>query len=383
MQLCLGVAKLGAWKSGRSMAQHQRRRPTCLTPVTSDELHDCIKRLKRNKSAGIDGILSEMVKDGGEVLHSCLLVIFNLMLVSHFPKQLSIGLITAVYKSGDKSDMSNYRGITVDSVIAKLFAMILDHRIAVWAEDEGIKAGFRKDFRTTDNIFVLKSLVDKQKQTPQGKASEMLHCCFVDFKKAFDTVPRGLLWQVLERVGVRGPILDCIKSLYTHDSAAVRNSEGISEIFDCLMGVKQGGPLSATLFGLFVDGLEQHLMDTVGHDAPSLSGVLIPLLLYADDLIIMSTTAAGLQRQLDALQQFCQQRQLSVNLSKTKVVTFGSKAACQAFIFNSNEVERVESYKYLGFECNKTSGTRRLAACLFCKESNAFHELQMRSFANF
>ena len=59
--------------------------------------------------------------------------------------------------------------------------------------------------------------------------------------------------------------------------------------------------------------------------APSLSGILIPLLLYIDDLIIMSSTAAGLQRQLDALQQFCHQRQLSVNLAKTKVVTFGSK----------------------------------------------------------
>jgi len=61
-------------------------------------------------------------------------------------------------------------------------------------------------------IFALKSLIDKQKQTRQGKASGKLYCCFVDFKKAFDTVPRGLLWQVLERVGIRGPILDCIKS---------------------------------------------------------------------------------------------------------------------------------------------------------------------------
>ena len=66
-----------------------------------------------------------------------------------------------------------------------------------------------------------------------------LYCCFVDFKKAFDTVPRGLLWQVLETVGIRGPTLDCIKSLYSHDSAAVRTQEGISDIFDCLMGVKQ------------------------------------------------------------------------------------------------------------------------------------------------
>ena len=97
--------------------------------MTSDELHDCIRRLNRNKSAGIDGVLSEMIKDGGEVLHSCLLV--NLMVVSHFQKQLSVGLITAVYKSGDKSDMSNYRGITKGAVIAKLFTMLLDHRIGL------------------------------------------------------------------------------------------------------------------------------------------------------------------------------------------------------------------------------------------------------------
>ena len=130
-----------------------------------------------------------------------------------------------------------------------------------------------------------------------------------DFKKAFDTVPRGLLWQGLETVGTCGPILDCIKSLYSHDSAAVSTQEGISDIFDCLMGVKQGCPLSATLFGLFVDGLEQHLMDTLGHDAPCLTGALIPLILYADDLTIMSTTPEGLQQQLNALQLFCKQRQ--------------------------------------------------------------------------
>ena len=257
--------------------------------------------------------------------------------------------------------------------------MILDHRIAVWAEDEGIKAkgqaGFRKDFRTTNNIFVLKSLIDKQKQT-HGK----LYSCFVDFKKAFDTVPRGLLWQALETVGIRRPILDCIKSLYSHDSAAVKNQEGISDIFDCLMGVKQGCPLSATLFGLFVDGLEQHLMDTIGNDAPSLSGVLviITLLLYADDLTIMSTTPAGLQRQLNALQLFCQQRQLSVNLAKTKVVTFGSRARCQAFTFNGNKVERIQSYKYLKFEFHATKPLTNGVSKLVSAANKAMHVMSRR-----
>ena len=97
------------------------------------------------------------------------------MLASHLPERLSVGLSTAVYKSGEKSDMSNYRGITVGCVIAKLFAMIFEQRIASWAEEHAVKAkgqaGFRKDFRTIDNIFILRSLIDKQKQTKKGRES--------------------------------------------------------------------------------------------------------------------------------------------------------------------------------------------------------------------
>ena len=88
------------------------------------------------------------------------------------------------------------------------------------------------------------------------------------------------------------------------------------------MGVKQGCPLSPTLFELYVDGLEKHLLETADIDAPTLMGVMVPLLLYADDLILMSESAAGLHQQLDVLTSFCEQRQLTVNLSKTKVVVF-------------------------------------------------------------
>ena len=322
--------------------------------ITVEELCSCIKRLKRGKSPGIDGILPDMIKDGGELVKQSLLWLFNCMLAGHFPERLSVGLITAVYKSGDKSDMSNYQGITVGSVIAKLFAMILEQRIASWAEDHAVKAkgqaGFRKEFRTTDNIFILRSLIDKQRQTRlKGKAGK-LYCCFVDFRKAFDTVPRAVLWQVLEELGVTGRILDVIKSLYALDSAAVRSSQGISAIFRCLMGVKQGCPLSPTLFGLYVDGLEKHLLNMTDIDAPTLMGVMVPLLLYADDLILMSESAAGLQKQLDALASFCEERQLTVNLSKTKVVVFEHRQSdVPDFVLNGAVVERVESYKYLGF----------------------------------
>ena len=85
------------------------REDTCPNAdITADELSQCIKRLKCGKSPGIDGMLADMIKDGGDLVQQCLLWLFNCMLASHFPERLSVGLITAVYKSGDKFDMGNY-----------------------------------------------------------------------------------------------------------------------------------------------------------------------------------------------------------------------------------------------------------------------------------
>ena len=119
----------------------------------------------------------------------------------------------------------------------------------------------------------------------------------------FDTAPSAVLWQVLEELGVCGRILDIITSLYAHGSAAVRSSQDISAIFRCLLEVKHGCPLSPKLIGLYIDGLEK-LLESADIDAFTLVGVMVPLLLYADDFILMSESAAGLQKQLDALECF-------------------------------------------------------------------------------
>lgn len=133
----------------------------------------------------------------------------------------------------------------------------------------------------------------------------------MNFKQAFGTVDRTVLRDVLWKVGVRGRILGCIKAMYACDSAAVKSKEGISAIFRCYVGVKQGCPLSPDLFGIFTDELEDILKDLEGSDAPVLPvriphkgvrlGRQIPLLLYAHDKGLMSTTPQGLQNQLSAL----------------------------------------------------------------------------------
>ena len=92
----------------------------------------------------------------------------------------------------------------------------------------------------------------------------------------------------------------------------------------------------------------------------------------------MFTTPAGLQRQLNALQLFCKQKQLIVNLAKTKVVTFGSRARCQLFTFNGNEVERVQSYKYLGFGFHATKALAHGITKFVSAANKAMHAMNCR-----
>ena len=88
-------------------------------------------------------------------------------------------------------------------------------------------------------------------------------------------------------------------------------------------GIKQGCSLSATLFGIYIDELSEYI-DGIGGPGGSLVGVLIPLLLYADDVVLIVDSLEGLQRHLDALQAFCEDRDLTVNLGKTKVMVFNA-----------------------------------------------------------
>jgi hypothetical protein len=308
--------------------------------ITLVEVQEAFKKLKQHKAAGIDGIKLEFLLDAAVALQQPLLIAFNKILREGYCESLSVGIIHAMYKGGDCSQFDNYKGITVGPVLAKVFAMILESCISQWVETNDLcakgQASFRKDFRTTNNLFILRTLIEQARFQ-----KKKLYTCFVDFKKTFDTVPRDLLWQVLEGLGISGRILECLRSMSRQDQACLHHpKEGLTPTFLCRIGVKQGCPLSPLLFGLFIDGLEKQLNALEG-DAPLMLGQLaIRLLLYADDLALMSHTPAGLQKQLDVLQAFCYERQLTVNVNKTKVVVFEAcKFVCQAFQYEGEAIE--------------------------------------------
>jgi hypothetical protein len=93
-----------------------------------------------------------------------LLTTFNCFLAEGFLEALSIGVVHALFRGGDASKFNNYKGITVGLILAKLFAMILDKRLSEWVEQHGLhakgQAGFRNNYRTTDQFFILRTLIE-------------------------------------------------------------------------------------------------------------------------------------------------------------------------------------------------------------------------------
>ena len=118
--------------------------------ITYQDVEAALKRLKRHKAAGVDGIKADFILKASAILMTPLVRTLNQILTQGVPPCWCIGLIHPIYEAGDKDDPGNYRGITVVVILAKLYAMVLEARASAWAEQMKCRArgraGFRKDF---------------------------------------------------------------------------------------------------------------------------------------------------------------------------------------------------------------------------------------------
>ena len=158
--------------------------------ITLEEIKIHLNKLKNKKAAGEDEILNEMLKSSNDVLIEVYRKLFNIIIKTEkYPREWSTTLTKLIHKEGNRDDPSNFRGISLASNLSKLFNSILYARINDFLVKNSIirpeQGGFRKDFRTTDHIFILQTIVEKYIRT--GKR---VYTCFVDLKKAFDSVWR-------------------------------------------------------------------------------------------------------------------------------------------------------------------------------------------------
>ena len=143
-----------------------------------------------------------MIKASAPIILPFLVIFFNEILeTKEYPDEWAVGTITPLHKSGEIDDPDNYRGITINSCLSKLFTLLLNNRLTNFINKEDAlkfnQIGFRKGFRTADHVLTLKTLIDKYLNRNQN-----LYICSVDFRKAYDNIWRKYLFHKLCTYGI-------------------------------------------------------------------------------------------------------------------------------------------------------------------------------------
>jgi hypothetical protein len=359
-------------------------------PFTENEILDVIKKLRNNKACGLDRIINEYLKNTAHLFIQIYVKLFNIVLSTGvIPSDWTLGLIKPLYKNkGSKDDPDNYRGITILSCLGKLFTAVINKRLDKFLTDiEYIgpeQAGFRKGFSTTDHIFTLHGLIDLY-----CKKGKRIYCCFVDFKKAFDSVDRTELWKKVLKSNIKGKIFNVIYNMYKQAKSRVSMGGRLSNSFPCDIGVRQGENLSPLLFAIFLNDLEdflsQHyigLSSARGIISNELEVLLkLYILLYADDTVIMAENPAELQKALSAMWDYCVKYKMEVNASKTKVVIFskGKVRKFPDFLLGSKKLEVVGDYTYLGIIFNYNGKFKNAIKKLVNQATRAMYAILSKS----
>ena len=268
--------------------------PGINSPFTENEFSSAIKNLKNNKASGIDRILNEMIKNAPKIVLTLLFKFINLCLMKCLvPRSWCLEVINPIFKDGDQNDPNNYRGICISSVLMKIMCSLLNNRIQAFCKKFNVinknQIGFKSKHRTADHLLTLKTVVKKYVTIGKKK----LYACFVDFKKAFDSIWHRALFHKLDQVGISGIFLHLIKDLYKKTKCAVKADNATTIFFAYTKGVRQGCPLSPVLFNMYVNDIFE-LMNTSNESDICLNGdEKLNSLMYADDLILLAETETG------------------------------------------------------------------------------------------
>ena len=178
------------------------------------EVEAVIKRLKRWKAPGYDGITAEMILAENEVTPRILTRFFRRMWHEEVkPDDWELGLLVKIPKKGDLTECNNYRGITLTSVVMKIFSMLILNRLErkIYEKLRDEQAGFRKGRSCTDQIYILRHVLQQYVEFRNP-----LLMAFVDYEKAFDSVHRPILWKVLRHYGIPQKYVNLVKTMNEH-----------------------------------------------------------------------------------------------------------------------------------------------------------------------
>ena len=291
-------------------------------------------------------------KETRELLLKLLNLIFRTNVV---PKSWCIGILNLIHKEGSKDDPDNYRGICIGSVLSKTLSTMMNVRLTKFVSERDLlhkeQIGFTENNRAPDHILTIRAITNKYVEDNGSR----VYSCFIDFKKAFDTVWHEGLFYKLQQMSVSGNFLLTLRNIYKNTQCAVKIGDKLTKFFPCKQGVRQGDPLSPLLFNIFINDIFKRLREA-NCDPVTLDGTnYINALAYADDIVLLSTTKEGLQKAIDTVQKYCEEWKLKMNKSKTKTMIFsrGNQKINCSFNINGVPLENTKEYKYLGIPVHK------------------------------
>ncbi|XP_071480459.1 uncharacterized protein [Diadema antillarum] len=296
-------------------------------PFTMSEYTKAKAEMKNNKSSGEDGVAPEVLKY--VPVDDIILEFINRSYEDgDQPEQWSTLNIIPVPKSGDLSQTDNYRGICLSSVVSKTYNRMILNRIRPYIDPllRDSQNGFRQERSTVGQILALRRILE-------GVRDRSLPAVitFIDFKKAFDSIHRGKLLEILNAYGIPEKLVRAIDVIYSKTHAKVCSPDGETEYFEILAGVLQGDTLAPFLFivaldyalRLAINGKEEELGFTlVPRQSRRVPPVMVTDLDFADDIALISDTTEKARELLFAVEKECKKIGLRLNAKKTKVMAF-------------------------------------------------------------
>ena len=319
--------------------------------LTVDNIVAALSKQKRNKAAGPDGLSMEAFMYGGLRLNVHLCFIFNLFLeYTYMPKAFmeSIFVPLVKCKSGDLTDVNNYRAVSLSNAISKIFESAIVNDLDVDKDIDYNQFGFKHGHSTTLCTNVLKTTIDYF----VNRGSHVF-TCFVDFSKAFDRVNYWKLFKMLIEDGVNLNTVGTLAYWYSNQQARVRWHNHTSVPLNIGNGTRQGGVLSPKLFVRYIRDVLVKLRES--KPGCMVGGLMINVLAYADDIVLCAPTWRGLQHLLNILAVDIANIDMSCNVNKTVCMVFNPKDCSMSidsifpnFMFGTDKLLFVNIFKYLG-----------------------------------
>lgn len=319
---------------------------TVFEPTNKQEILNIISKLDTACARGWDNVSPNMVHTNTDKISESLSDSINKSFIHNtFPDKLKIARITPIYKSGDKTDISNYRPISVLPIYSKIYERSMYTRLQSYVRINNIlncnQFGFLEQSNTLSATLNLTETIYTHLEAKKRTA-----CIFIDLMKAFDCVDHKILIQKLEKYGILGNSLELLKNYLKNRKQYVYLNNKKSHLLTVKCGIPQGSILGPLLFSIYVNDI---------FDLP-LNG---KILLFADDAVIIygETSLAELkdnmEHDLEILTSWLQKNKFRLNIKKTNFIIFQSTNRLPVFDeikINDDIVKRVDNTRYLGLQ---------------------------------